>query len=138
MWSVYLLMSEILDWTIIIWITTGKQLVRHVFYIEKFTASFTTMKHGAREFLIFSISHFPAHLTVFDSLQRSTRQTSYANSACKTAGVFCEVCTRDIRLWNVSDLEFDISQSLKVKCDSTIVLPIYGFLLMFITNIGPN
>ncbi len=31
---------------------------------------------------------------------------------------------QDIRLWNVRDLEFDLSRSLKVKCDSVTGLPI--------------
>ncbi len=34
-------------------------------------------------------------------------------------------------LQNLSDLDFDLSRSLKVKCDSVIGLHIYGFLLMF-------
>ncbi len=38
----------------------------------------------------------------------------------------------------MSDLEYDLSRSLKVKCDSVIELPIYAFLLMFISNIWPN
>ncbi len=41
-------------------------------------------------------------------------------------------------LQNVSDLEFDLSRSLKVKCEGAIRLTIYGFLLMFNSNIGPN
>ncbi len=32
----------------------------------------------------------------------------------------------------------DLSRSLKVKCEGGIGLPIYGFLLMFNSNIGPN
>ncbi len=32
----------------------------------------------------------------------------------------------DIRFLNLSDLEFDLSSSLKVKCDSVIGLPIYA------------
>ncbi len=44
----------------------------------------------------------------------------------------------DIRLRHLSDLEFDLSRSLKVKCDSVIGLPIYAFLLMFNSNILPN
>ena len=43
-----------------------------------------------------------------------------------------------IRLQNLSDLEFDLSRSLKVKCDSVIGLPIYAFLLMFNSSIWPN
>ncbi len=39
---------------------------------------------------------------------------------------------------NLSVLEFDVSQSLKVKCDGAIGLLIYGFLLMFYSNIGSN
>ena len=35
---------------------------------------------------------------------------------------------RNIRLQNLSDLDFDISRSLKVKCDGAIGLSIYGFL----------
>ena len=36
------------------------------------------------------------------------------------------------------DLDFNLSMSLKVKSDDDIGLPIYGFLLMFNGNIGPN
>ncbi len=36
------------------------------------------------------------------------------------------------------DLEFDLSRSLKVKCEGGIGLPIYGFLLMFNSNRGLN
>ena len=45
---------------------------------------------------------------------------------------------RDIRLSNLSDLEFDLSRSLKVKYDGFLGRPIYGFLLMFNNNIWPN
>ncbi len=38
---------------------------------------------------------------------------------------------QDIRLRNVSDLEFDLSRSLKVKCDDFIGLAIHGFLLTY-------
>ncbi len=38
---------------------------------------------------------------------------------------------QDIRLQNLSDLEFDLSRSLKVKCDDVIGLAIYGFLLTY-------
>ncbi len=44
----------------------------------------------------------------------------------------------DTSLQNLSDLEFDLLRSLKVKCDSVIELPIYAFLLMFNSNIWPN
>ncbi len=37
---------------------------------------------------------------------------------------------QDIRLQNLSDLEFDLSRSLKVKCDDVIGLVIHGFLLI--------
>ncbi len=43
---------------------------------------------------------------------------------------------RDKMLQNPDD--FDLSRSLKVKCDGAIGLPIHGFLLMFNSNIGPN
>ncbi len=33
-------------------------------------------------------------------------------------------------LWNLSNLEIDLSRSLKVKCDFAIELPIYGILLI--------
>ncbi len=39
---------------------------------------------------------------------------------------------------NLSDLDLDLSRSLKVKCEGAIGRPIYGFLLMFNNNIGPN
>ena len=38
----------------------------------------------------------------------------------------------------LSDLEFDLSMSLKVKCDDVIGLPTYTFLLMFNSNMWPN
>ncbi len=34
---------------------------------------------------------------------------------------------RDIWLRNLSDIEFDLSNSLKVKCDGAIGLPIYMY-----------
>ncbi len=45
---------------------------------------------------------------------------------------------RDIRLLNLGDLEFDLSRSLKDKCNGAIGLPTCGFLLMFNSNIGLN
>ncbi len=39
---------------------------------------------------------------------------------------------------NLTDLDFDLSRSLKVKSDGVIRLAIYGFLLMVNSNIGPN
>ncbi len=39
---------------------------------------------------------------------------------------------------NASDLDSDVSRSLKVRCDGVIELPIYGFLFMFNTKIPPN
>ena len=45
---------------------------------------------------------------------------------------------RDISLWYLSDLDIDLSMSLKVKCDIVIGLPIYGFLLVFNSKIWPN
>ncbi len=46
--------------------------------------------------------------------------------------------TRYKALKNLSDLDFDLSRSLKVKCERLIRLSICGFLLMINTNIGPN
>ena len=43
---------------------------------------------------------------------------------------------RDTSLENLGDLDFDLSRSLKVKSNGAIGLPIYGFLLMFNSNIG--
>ncbi len=45
---------------------------------------------------------------------------------------------RDIMLRNPSDLDLDLSRSLKVKSDSVIGLPIYGFLLVSDRNIWPS
>ncbi len=45
---------------------------------------------------------------------------------------------RDIRLQNPSELDFDFTKSLKVKCYGVIGLTIYDILLMFNSNIGPN
>ncbi len=39
---------------------------------------------------------------------------------------------------NPSELDCDLSRSLKVKSDDVIGLSIYGFLLMVNSNIGPN
>ncbi len=44
----------------------------------------------------------------------------------------------DIRLQNLSDTEFDLSRSLKVKCEGATGLTISGFLFIFNTNIGTN
>ena len=44
----------------------------------------------------------------------------------------------DIGLRTMSDLDFDLSRSLKVICNSVIWLPIYAFLLMLNSNIWPN
>ncbi len=43
---------------------------------------------------------------------------------------------RVIRHYNLSDPEFDLSRSLKVKCHGVIGLIIYGFLLFVDSNIG--
>ncbi len=45
---------------------------------------------------------------------------------------------RNIRVRNLSEPDFDLSRSLKVKCDSVFGLPIYAFLLMCNNNIWPN
>ncbi len=45
---------------------------------------------------------------------------------------------RDIRLRNVSDLEFDLSRLINVKCHSKLYSPYMVFLLMFISNVWPN
>ncbi len=45
---------------------------------------------------------------------------------------------QDISFRNLSDLDFDLSRSLRVKCDSVTGLPIYPFLVMFNSNIWPN
>ena len=42
------------------------------------------------------------------------------------------------RALNLSDLDTDLSRSLKVKCDGAIGLPMYGFPIMFSSNIGPT
>ena len=41
---------------------------------------------------------------------------------------------QDIRFRNMIDLDFDLSRSLKVKCDGVIGPYIYGFLLMYIVT----
>ncbi len=45
---------------------------------------------------------------------------------------------RGIRLQNFGDLDFDFSRTLKVRCDSAIGLPIYGFLLRVNSIIWPK
>ena len=45
---------------------------------------------------------------------------------------------RDIRLQNLGDIDFDLSRSLKVKCDGVIGLVIYASLLMVNSNIRPT
>ena len=41
---------------------------------------------------------------------------------------------QDIRLWNLSGLEFDLSVSLKVRSNGAIGFPIYDFLLVYNSN----
>lgn len=36
----------------------------------------------------------------------------------------------NVSLHNVGDLDFDLSRSLKVKCDAAVGLPIYDLVLM--------
>ncbi len=43
---------------------------------------------------------------------------------------------REIRLWKPSDLDVDLSRSLKDKCDGVIGLPIHCFLLIVNSNKG--
>ncbi len=38
----------------------------------------------------------------------------------------------------MSDIDFDFSSSLKVKCDGVTALPIHSFLVMVNSNKGPN
>ncbi len=38
----------------------------------------------------------------------------------------------------MSDLEFDLSMPLKVKCDDVIGLAIHGFLLIHTANLCPT
>ncbi len=67
--------------------------------------------------------------------------------ATGTMAIFCRLTyliiyglapLQDIRLRNLSDLELDLSRSLKVICDDVIGLPIYAFLLMFNSKLWPN
>ena len=44
----------------------------------------------------------------------------------------------DIMLQNLSDLDFDLSRLLNIKCDSVIGVTTYGFLVVFNSNIWPN
>ncbi len=39
---------------------------------------------------------------------------------------------------NVSDLNFDLSRSLNLKCDDNIRLPLYGVLFIVNSNIESN
>ncbi len=43
---------------------------------------------------------------------------------------------QDTKLLNLSDLDFDLSRSLEVKCDGVIglLIHVYGFLLIYISN----
>ena len=41
---------------------------------------------------------------------------------------------QDNRVGNLSDLEFDLSRSRKIKCDGVIGLSIYGFLFICIAT----
>ncbi len=41
-------------------------------------------------------------------------------------------------LLNLSDLDFDLSKLIMVKCDSAFELDIYGFLAVFNSNIRLN
>ena len=53
-----------------------------------------------------------------------------------TSGLTYLVPLWDIRLWNLSDLDLNLSRSLKVKWHSVIGLAICAFLLMVNSNIG--
>ncbi len=46
------------------------------------------------------------------------------------------IAYRSPTMKNLSDLDFDLSRSLKVKFNSAIGIPIYGLLLMFNSNIA--
>ncbi len=41
---------------------------------------------------------------------------------------------QDTKLRNLSDIHYDLSRSLKVKCDGVIGLSIYGFLFIYIVT----
>ncbi len=43
---------------------------------------------------------------------------------------------QDIRLRNLSDVELDLSRSLKVKCDDVLGLAIHGFLLTYSNHLS--
>ncbi len=45
---------------------------------------------------------------------------------------------RLISLWNLDDLDFDLSRLLRVRSDGVNGLTIYAFLLIINSNIGPN
>ncbi len=45
---------------------------------------------------------------------------------------------QNIRLQNLTDLDFDLSRLLKVICDDVIGLSIYAFLLMCNSHLWPN
>ena len=49
-------------------------------------------------------------------------------------GITLLLCTIYIRLRNLSDLDFDLSRSLKVECDGVIGFSIYGFPFIYISN----
>ncbi len=59
-------------------------------------------------------------------------------------GKFCRLISyglaplQDRRLWNLTDLEFDLPASLNVIFDDVIGFFIYGFLWMFNSNLWPN
>ena len=53
-------------------------------------------------------------------------------------GKYIYIPYRSATTQNLSDLDFDLSRSRKVKFEGAIGLPIYSFLLMFNSDIGPN
>ena len=87
------------------------------------------------------------------TVAKTTRKTAATaeNPACPKKP-FCDIQIKVVilllaNIWmpyrspitqTLSDLGFHLSRSLKVKCNTAIGLPIYGFLLMFNSDIGPN
>ncbi len=76
-------------------------------------------------------------------MENSARQqTPFGDIQIKVVVIYWKIYVYNtdllpLKIWVTLTLTF-LARSLKVKCDGIIGLPMYGFLLMVNSNIGPN
>ena len=64
--------------------------------------------------------------------------TSWSNVIVSLDSPYAFLLMFNSNIWPNSALEFDLSRSLKIKCDGVIRLPVYAFLSMINCSIRPN